>query len=80
VAWVVSVPLGLALVGIPARKLGYLSSQKLLDIVVGSDVGRYVPLAVVVLLWALVTAILVQVIVETGGALRRRRDLRSAGA
>ena len=75
----VSVPLGLALVGIPARKAGYLSSQKLLDIVVGSDLGRYVPLVVIVVAWALVTALLVQAIVETGGALRRRRARTSTG-
>ena len=75
----VSVPLGLALVGIPARKAGYLSSQKLLDIVVGSDLGRYVPLVVIVVAWALVTALLVQAIVETAGALRRRRARTSTG-
>jgi hypothetical protein len=76
VAWVVAVPLGLVLVGIPARKAGYLDSQKLLDIVIGRDSGRYVPLLVIVLLWALVTAILVQMIVEGGGWLLRRRRAR----
>ena len=76
----VAVPLGLALVGIPARKAGYLDSQKLLDIVIGRDSGRYVPLLVIVLLWALVTAILVQVIVEGGGRLLRRRSRRGTPA
>lgn len=73
VAWLVAVPLGLVLVGVPARSLGYLSSQKLLDVVVGDDLGRYVPLAVIVVLWALVTALLVQLIVEVGDLVLRRR-------
>jgi len=74
VAWLVAVPLGLVLVGIPARKAGYLDSQKLLDIVIGRDTAsRYLPLLVIVVLWALVTALLVQLIVEGGGWLLRRR-------
>jgi hypothetical protein len=81
VAWLVAVPLGLVLVGIPARTLGYLDSQKLLDVVIGDDTGRYLPLVVIVLLWALVTALLVQLIVEGGGwLLQRRRDRRAAAA
>jgi Na+-driven multidrug efflux pump len=75
-AWIVAVPLGLALVGIPARKAGYLSSQRLLDIVIGRGFDRYISLGVIVLLWALVTALLVQVIVEGGRVLRRRRRRR----
>jgi hypothetical protein len=77
VAWVIAVPLGLALVGIPARKAGYLDSQKLLDVVIGKSTDRYVPLVVIVLLWALVTALLVQLIVEGGGRLLRRRRART---
>jgi hypothetical protein len=73
VAWLIAVPVGLALVGIPARRLGYLDSQKLLDVLIGEDTDRYLPLVVIVLLWALVTAILVQVIVEGGAWLLRRR-------
>jgi hypothetical protein len=78
IAWVVAIPLGLALVGIPARRAGYLSSQKLLDIVIERDLDRYVPLAVIVVLWALVTALLVQLLVEGGGWLMRRRQTRRA--
>jgi hypothetical protein len=77
-AWVIAIPLGLALVGIPARKAGYLSSQKLLDIVIERNLDRYLPLAVIVILWALVTALLVQVLVEGGGWLMRRREERRA--
>jgi len=78
VAWIVAIPLGLALVGIPARKAGYLSSQKLLDIVIKRNFDRYVPLAVIVVLWAIVTALLVQLLVEGGGWLVRRRQARRA--
>jgi len=77
-AWIIAIPLGLALVGIPARKAGYLSSQKLLDIVIKRNFDRYVPLAVIVVLWALVTALLVQLLVEGGGWLMRRRHARRA--
>lgn len=79
-AWVVAVPAGLVIVGLPARKLGYLSSQKLLDIVIETDSRRYVPLAVIVLLWALVTAVLVQVIADGGGWLLRRRAAKRVAA
>jgi hypothetical protein len=79
-AWVVAIPLGLVLVGVPARKAGYLSSQKLLDIVIERDLDRYVPLAVIVVLWALVTALLVQLLIEGGGWLMRRRGRSATGA
>ena len=77
---VIAIPLGLALVGIPARKAGYLSSQKLLDIVIERNLDRYVPLAVIVVLWALVTALLVQLLVEGGDWLMRRRQARRVRA
>jgi hypothetical protein len=74
-AWVVALPLGLLIVGVPARQLGYLSSQKLLDVIVKHNVSRFVPIVVIVALWALVTAVLVTVLVEGGRRwmLRRRR-------
>lgn len=77
-AWVVALPLGLAMVGGPARKAGYLSSQKLLDVIVKSDMSRFVPIAVVVVLWALVTAILVTIFVEGGRRLMLRRRAKHA--
>ncbi|MFO1537879.1 MAG: hypothetical protein ACKOVH_08650 [Actinomycetota bacterium] len=72
-------PVGLVLVGLPARRLGYLDSQKLLDVLIGEGSGRYLPLVVIVLLWALVTAVLVQVIVEGGHWWLRRRRLAANG-
>jgi|GEM_PF-1134934 len=74
-AWLVALPLGLAIVGLPARKAGYLSSQKLLDVIVKSDMSRFVPIVVIILLWALASAALVTLFVEGGRRLMaRRRD------
>jgi hypothetical protein len=79
--WVIALPVGLALVGIPARKAGYLSSQKLLDVVIKHNLDRFVPLAVIVLLWALATAILVHLLAEGGRwYMNRRRAERAAAA
>jgi hypothetical protein len=72
-AWVIALPLGLAIVGIPARQLGYLSSQKLLDVIVKRDLGRFLPIVVVIALWALVSAVLVTLLVEGGRRLMLRR-------
>jgi hypothetical protein len=72
-AWIVAIPLALAIVGLPARKGGYLTSQKLLDVIVKHDMGRFVPLAVIVVLWAIVTTVFVTVLVEGGRVIRRRR-------
>jgi hypothetical protein len=76
VAWVVALPLGLLIVGIPARQAGYLSSQKLLDVIVKRDLGRFVPLLVIVALWALVSALLVTLFIEGGRRFRQRRRNR----
>jgi hypothetical protein len=75
-AWVLAVPVGLAIVGIPARVLGYLTSQKLLDVFVKHNLSRFVPLIVIVVLWALATTILVEVFVEGGRWLMLRRRVR----
>ncbi len=74
--WVVAFPIALALVGLPAKRAGYLTNQKLLDVVIKHEIDRFVPLLVIVLLWALVTAILVHLLVEGGRwyMLRRRAD------
>jgi hypothetical protein len=77
-AWVVALPLGLAIVGIPARQAGYLSSQKLLDVIVKRDLGRFLPIVVVIALWALVSAVLVTIFVEGGRRLMQRRRRRKA--
>ena len=72
-AWVVALPIALVVVGIPARKAGYLTGQKLLDVIVEHDLGRFVPLLVIVALWALVTAVLVTLFLDGGHWLMQRR-------
>jgi hypothetical protein len=76
--WVVALPLGLVIVGIPARSAGYLTSQKLLDVIVKHDLGRFVPIVVIVVLWALVTALLVTALVEGGRWWMVRRRARKS--
>jgi hypothetical protein len=80
-AWVVAVPLAFFLTAWPAYELGFIERDDLLDIFVGTGVGRYIRLVIVTVVWALVTALLVQVFVE-GGRVRaaRRRRARAAAA
>src|SRR5688500_17506829 len=77
-AWVAALPIALVAVGWPARKAGYLTGQKLLDVIVEHDVGRFIPLLVIVALWALVTAVLVTLFLEGGHWLAARRAQRRA--
>ena len=77
-AWLVALPLGLAIVGLPARKAGYLSSQKLLNVIVKSDLTRFVPIVVIIVLWALVSALLVTLFVEGGRRLMVRHHQKQA--
>jgi len=79
-AWVLAVPIGLVIVGLPARQLGYLTSQKLLDVFVKHSLSRFVPLLVIVVLWALATTVLVEILIEGGRWLMRRRQRQHATA
>lgn len=78
-AWLVALPIALAVVGIPARSAGYLNSRRLLDVIVGNGLTRFVPVLVIVVLWALMTALLVTAILGVGQRLaaRRRRSRRT---
>jgi hypothetical protein len=80
VAWIVAVPLAFVVTAWPAYKLGFIKKDDLLDIFVGTGTGRYVRLGIVTLVWAVVTALLVQLFVEGGRArANRRRRSRAAG-
>ena len=78
VAWIVAVPLGFVITVWPAYEFGLISKDDVLDVFVGSGTGRYTRLAIVTLIWALVTALLVQLFVEGGrwwaARRRQRRD------
>ena len=77
-AWVLAIPLAFLLVGIPARLGGYLTSQKLLDVIIKHNITRFVPIFLIILAWALATAILVTLIVEISSLLLDHRRLRRA--
>jgi len=80
-AWVVAVPLAFVVTAWPAYEFGFIKKDDLLDIFVGTGTGRYVRLAIVTLVWALVTALMVQLFVEGGRArANRRRRSRAATA
>ena len=77
-AWVVAVPLGFVITAWPAYELGFIKKDDVLDIFVGTGSGRYVRLAIATAVWALVTALLVQLFVEGGRAWAARRRSRAA--
>jgi hypothetical protein len=80
-AWIVAVPVAFFLTAWPAYQLGFIQKDDLLDIFVGTGVGRYLRLGIVTFVWAVVTALLVQLFIE-GGRVRaaRRRRARAAAA
>jgi hypothetical protein len=77
-AWIAAVPIGFVITVWPAYEFGLISKDDVLDVFVGSGAGRYTRLAVVTVLWALATALLVQLFVEGGRwwAARRRERRR----
>jgi len=79
-AWIAAVPVGFVITVWPAYEFGLIRKDDVLDVFVGSGAGRYTRLAIVTVLWALVTALLVQLFVEGGRwwvARRRRRPDRA---
>lgn len=73
IVWLVGLLASLVLVGIPARKIGYLSSQRLLDVVTEHGATRFAPLAVFVAVWALVASVFVHVVIDVIPQRSRRR-------
>ena len=72
-AWVVAVPLAFVVTALPSYEFGLIRKDDVLDVFVGSGTGRYTRLAVFTLVWALVTAVLVQLLEEGGRWWSRRR-------
>jgi hypothetical protein len=72
-AWLIAIPVGLVAVVYPARELGFLSGQNLLDVIVDTGWARYWRVIAIAPLWALVTAVLVQLMVF---GMRRLGDRR----
>ena len=72
-AWIVAVPLGFVIAVVPSYELGFISKDDVFDAFFGSGTDRYVRLGLVTLIWAVVTAVLVQLFVEVGRAMASRR-------
>jgi len=72
-AWIVAVPIAFAVTALPAYEFGLIRKGDVLDVFVGSGLDRYTRLAVFTLIWALVTAVLVQLLVEGGRWWSQRR-------
>jgi hypothetical protein len=79
-AWIVAVPVGFLITAWPAYELGLIKKDDVLDIFVGTGSGRYVRLAIATAVWALVTALLVQLLIEGGRAWAVRRRARAVPA
>jgi hypothetical protein len=79
-AWIMAVPVGFVITAWPAYELGFIKKDDVLDIFVGTGSGRYVRLAIATAVWALVTALLVQLLVEGGRAWAARRRARAVPA
>lgn len=76
-AWIAAVPLGLLVTAWPALQLDLLKKDDLLDVFVGEGTGRYARLLIFAAVWALVTALLVQLFVEGGRWFMARRRARA---
>ncbi|MEX1007090.1 MAG: hypothetical protein WD271_04520 [Acidimicrobiia bacterium] len=76
VAWLVAVPLGFMITAWPAYEFELIKKNDVLDVFVGSGTDRYTRLAVGTLIWALVTALLVQSFIEGGRSWAQRRRRR----
>jgi hypothetical protein len=78
VAWVVAVPLGFMITAWPAFEFGFIEKDDVLDVFVGEGSGRYLRLLIGAAIWALATALLVQLFVEGGRALAARQRAKRA--
>jgi hypothetical protein len=74
-AWLIALPVGLVAVVVPARRIGFLSGQRLLDVVVTTGWSRYWRVLAIAPAWALVTTLLVQLMLF---GMRKLGDRRRA--
>ena len=72
-AWVIAIGLGGVITIYVARKTGWLSGQRLVDVFTGTGLSRYLRVIAIVPVWALVTTVLVTLMVEGGRWLARAR-------
>jgi hypothetical protein len=74
--WVMAFPVAFVATAIPVYELRLVRKRDILDVFVNSGIGRYGRLALAVIIWALVTAVLVQLLAELGSRWAARRSLR----
>ncbi|HEX9504546.1 MAG TPA: hypothetical protein VGA62_00945 [Acidimicrobiia bacterium] len=79
-AWILAVPIGFVVTAYPAYHFNLIRKNDVLDVFVGSGIGRYTRLAIGTVVWALVTALLVQLFVEGGHWFMARRRTRRVDA
>ena len=72
-AWAIAIGLGGVITVYVARKTGWLSGQRLVDVFTGTGLSRYLRVLAIVPVWALVTTVLVTLMVEGGRWLARAR-------
>ena len=73
-------PFGFVITAYPAYHFKLIRKDDVLDVFVGSGIDRYARLAVGTVVWALVTALLVQLFVEGGRWWMARRRMRPVEA
>lgn len=73
-AWVIAIALGGIITVYVARKTGWLSGQRLVDVFTGTGLNRYLRVFAIVPVWALITTVLVTLMVEGSRALARARQ------
>jgi hypothetical protein len=78
--WVAAVPLGAMVGGFVGTRVGLVSTDEVEDAFLESGAARFVPLVILVLAWAVATALIVQGAIAGIDAWRRRRAARSASA
>jgi len=79
--WIITMPIALVLVAIPARMFDWVTTSTAVDVLTEGDFGRFLPLIPVLITWALLWAVLAHVVCE-GLAIffaRRRNASRSSG-
>lgn len=71
-AWVIAVLLGGVIALYVARLIGLLSTNNLIDVITGSGSGRYLRMALLLPIWALVTTAIVTLLLDGGWRLLHR--------
>ena len=71
-AWAIAVLLGGVIALYLARLIGLLSTNNLIDVITGSGTGRYLRMAILLPIWALVTTGIVTLLLDGGWRLLHR--------